>query len=158
MWRLANRGLGVSVDHFIPFIITCVVVVFCSSITKSFKNPFLADRPSCQFVAARCSLAVLHGSCTCPIFGSSAPHEAYGPDTARSQRRAHFRGSFLHSQLDSFIAREQDLRSSAVITSIISSKHFGVTGVPTATAIDADVVAAIDIVHKPHRRLQLPGG
>ena len=48
--------------------------------------------------------------------------------------------------------------ASAVITSIISSKHFGVTGVPTATAIDADVVAALDIVHKPHRRLQLPGG
>ena len=57
-----------------------------------------------------CSLAVLHGSCTCPIFGSSAPHEAYVPDTARSQHRAHFRGSFLLSQLDSFIAHEQHLR------------------------------------------------
>ena len=79
-------------------------------------------------------------------------------DTARSQHRAHFRGSFLLSQLDSFIAREQHLRFSAVITSIISSKHSGVTRVPTSTAIAADVLAGLDVVHKPHRRLQLPGG
>ena len=37
--------------------------------------------------------------------------------------------------------------------SIISSKNFGVTRVPTATAIDADVVAALDVIQIAHRRL-----
>ena len=68
-----------------------------------------------------------------------------------SEDRSCFRSSTASSPASKICA-------SAVITSIISSKHFGVTGVPTATAIDADVVAALDIVHKPHRRLQLPGG
>ena len=68
-----------------------------------------------------------------------------------SEDRSCFRSSTASSPASKICA-------SAVITSIISSKHFGVTGVPTATAIDADVVAALDIVQIAHWQLQLPGG
>ena len=68
-----------------------------------------------------------------------------------SEDRSCFRSSTASSPASKICA-------SAVITSIISSKHSGVTRVPTATVIAADVVAALDLVHKPHRQLQLPGG
>ena len=41
-----------------------------------------------------------------------------------------------------------------MFTSIISGKHRDVSRVPTATAIDADIVAALYIVLKPHRQAQ----
>ena len=157
MWAAPEGGQGACVHHFIPFIITCVVAVFCSSITKSFKNPFLADRPSCQFVAARARLlfSVAHALARSSDPAHRTKHMFLILHAANialtSEDRSCFRSSTASSPTSNICA-------SAVITSIISSEHFDVTGVPTATAINADVVAALDIVHKPHRRLQLPGG
>ena len=83
-----------------------------NNISNAQPAPFISlvlacgEHPPCP----ASSLPLLQDSCTCPIFGCSAPHEPYAPDTARSRYRAHFRGSFSLPQLDRFIAHEQDLR------------------------------------------------
>ena len=61
-------------------------------------------------------VAHLHGSRTCPIFGSSAPHDPCGPDTARSHHRIKkFGGTSV----------EDITKIKAIAQSIIQSKEAG---------------------------------
>ena len=151
MWARWKRAPLHSFHHHM----CCCCILFIGH--EVFQKIAFSPIPSCQFVAARARLlfSMAHALARSSDPAHRTKHMVLILHAANialtSEDRSCFRSSTASSPASKICA-------SAVITSIISSKHFGVTGVPTATAIDADVVAALDIVHKPHRRLQLPGG